>query len=88
MVEKGRGGTAMDEGLTDLGGDLPVNTSGGLKARGHPLGATGIAQVVEVYLQLKGKADRRQVDDARVGLTHNMGGTGGTVVVHVMEVAG
>jgi len=83
---KGKGGVAMDDGATELGGDIPINTSGGLKTRGHPLGATGIAQAVEVYQQLKGMAELRQVEDARVGLTHNMGGTGGTVVVHILEV--
>lgn len=86
FVGKGEGGRAMDERMTWLGGEVPVNTSGGLKARGHPLGATGIAQAVEIYNQLRGKAGRRQVEDARVGLTHNLGGTGGTAVVHVMEV--
>ena len=86
FVEKGRGGIAMDEELTSLGSDMPVNTSGGLKARGNPLGATGIAQVVEIYEQLTGKAGKRQVEDPKVGLTHNMGGTGGTVVVNVLEV--
>ena len=85
FVEKGKGGEAVDAGRTKLGGDIPINTSGGLKARGNPLGATGIAQVVEIYHQLKGKADRRQVVDARLGLTHNMGGSGGTAVIHVME---
>ena len=87
FAKKGEGGKAMDEGMTALDGDIPINTSGGLKARGNPLGATGIAQVVEVYQQLKGNAGKRQVDDARIGLTHNMGGTGGTVVVHILEVA-
>jgi acetyl-CoA C-acetyltransferase len=85
FVEKGKGGEAVDDGITKLGGDIPINTSGGLKARGNPLGATGIAQAVEIYHQLKGKADSRQVADARFGLTHNMGGSGGTAVIHVME---
>lgn len=86
FVEKGSGGNAMDDGLTELNGTIPVNTSGGLKARGHPLGATGIAQAHEIVLQLRNKAGKRQVKDARVGLTHNIGGTGGTAVVHIMEV--
>lgn len=64
---------------------LPVNTSGGLKACGHPVGATGVKQVVEVVLQLQGRAGERQVKDAKVGLTHNVGGSGGTAVVHVLS---
>lgn len=85
FYEKGQGGRALEEGETALGGRIPVNTSGGLKARGHPLGATGIAQIVEVVQQLRGKAGQRQVKGARVGLTHNVGGTGGTAVVHILE---
>ena len=87
LAEPGQGGRLAEDGVTALGGDLPVNTSGGLKARGNPPGATGIAQVVEIYGQLKGRAEGRQVPDARVGLAHNVGGTGATVTVHVLEVA-
>ncbi len=87
LAEPGSGGRLAEEGVTALGGDLPVNTSGGLKARGNPPGAAGIAQVVEVYDQLLGRAEGRQVEDARVGLAHNVGGTGATVTVHVLEVA-
>ncbi len=86
FVEKGEGGKAVEEGWTDIGDRIPVNTSGGLKARGNPLGATGIAQIVEICHQLQSKADKRQVEGARIGLAHNMGGTGGTAVVHVLEV--
>ncbi|MFW3146675.1 MAG: thiolase domain-containing protein [Thermoplasmatota archaeon] len=86
FFRKGEGGPATERGDTTLGGIIPVNTSGGLKARGHPLGATGIAQVNEIVLQLRKKADKRQVKDASVGLTHNVGGTGGTAVVHILEV--
>lgn len=64
---------------------IPINTSGGLKACGHPVGATGVKQVVEVYKQLAGKAGKRQVKDVEWGLTHNVGGTGGTVVVNIMR---
>ncbi|MFP4115989.1 MAG: thiolase C-terminal domain-containing protein [Candidatus Aenigmatarchaeota archaeon] len=64
---------------------LFVNTSGGLKAKGHPVGATGVAQVVEVVKQLRGEADERQVPDAEVGLTHNVGGSGGTAVVSLFK---
>lgn len=86
FAQKGKGGSLAREGLTQLGGQMPVNTSGGLKARGHPCGATGVAQAVEILHQLRGEAGDRQVKDARVGLTHNLGGTGGTCVVHIMEV--
>jgi acetyl-CoA C-acetyltransferase len=84
-VEKGKGGPAVESGLTALGGKFPVNTSGGLKAKGHPVGATGVAQAIEVVKQLRGEAGPRQVKDARVGLTQNMGGSGGTTVVHIFE---
>jgi acetyl-CoA C-acetyltransferase len=85
FVEKGEGGKAVQDGMTQLSGELPVNTSGGLKARGHPPGATGVAQVIEIVNQLRGTAENRQVKDAAIGLTHNLGGTGGTAVVHVFE---
>jgi acetyl-CoA C-acetyltransferase len=85
LVEKGSGGKAVDDGMTNLDGELPVNTSGGLKARGHPPGATGVAQVVEIVTQLRGEAGERQVKDANIGLSHNLGGTGGTAVVHIFE---
>jgi acetyl-CoA C-acetyltransferase len=80
----GSGGKFTEEGHTAIDGDIPVNTSGGLKAKGHPVGATGVAQVVEITLQLRGKAIKRQVD-AEVGLTHNVGGSGGTAAVHILE---
>jgi acetyl-CoA C-acetyltransferase len=79
----GEGGKLIESGETRLGGKIPVNTSGGLKAKGHPVGATGTAQAYEIYLQLTGQADRRQVKDARVGLTHNVGGSGATAAVHI-----
>ena len=85
FVKKGEGGKAIEEGLTKIDGEMPVNTSGGLKARGHPIGATGIAQAYEIVLQLRGKAEKRQVPNAKIGLCHNVGGSGGTAVVHLME---
>lgn len=85
FVEKGQGGKAIDNGITTLNGSLPVNTSGGLKAKGHPVGATGVAQIVEATLQLRGDAGKRQVKDAKRGLTHNVGGSGATCVIHVLE---
>jgi acetyl-CoA C-acetyltransferase len=85
LVERGRGGRAVEDGLTARDGRFPVNPSGGLKAKGHPVGATGVAQAVEVIKQLRGEAGGRQVKGARLGLTQNMGGTGGSSVVHVFE---
>jgi acetyl-CoA C-acetyltransferase len=86
FFKKGEGGKATEEGQTAIGGKIAVNTSGGLKARGDPIGATGVAQVVEIVTQLRGEAGKRQVEGAEVGLAHNVGGAGGTVVVHVLEV--
>ncbi|MHA1290190.1 MAG: thiolase domain-containing protein [Candidatus Thorarchaeota archaeon] len=84
IAEKGQGGKALEEGITEIGGKFPVNTSGGLKARGHPVGATGVAQIVELALQLRGDADKRQVDGAEKGLAVNIGGTGATSIVHIV----
>ena len=84
FFEKGRGGPATLAGDTAIGGKIPINTSGGLKACGHPVGATGIKQAVEIAEQLRGDAGKRQVEGAEIGLTHNVGGTGGTVVVHIL----
>ena len=74
LAEPGAGAALIRGGTTRLGGRVPVNTSGGLLARGHPIGATGLAQLVEVVLQLRGAAGPRQVPDARLGLTQNAGG--------------
>ena len=82
FVPKGTAGKFTEEGETQIGGKLPVNTSGGLKACGHPVGATGIKQVWEVVQQLRGEAGKRQVDGAEMGMTENVGGTGATVVSH------
>jgi len=87
FVEKGKGAEFSYSGQTMIGGKVAVNTSGGLKARGNPLGATGIAQAVEIVRQLRGEAGERQVDGATVGLTHNLGGSGSTALVHILEVA-
>ena len=85
FVEKGKGGQAITNQITTLDGQIPVNTSGGLKAKGHPVGATGVAQIVELVLQLRGEAGKRQVKDAKLGLAHNVGGSGATCVVHILE---
>lgn len=81
----GDGGKITEEGKTALDGEIPVNTSGGLKAKGHPVGATGIAQAVEATLQLRGEADKRQVKDAKIGLIHNVGGSGATCTLHILR---
>jgi acetyl-CoA C-acetyltransferase len=88
FVKKGDGGPATEEGLTELNSKISINPSGGLKARGQPVGATGIAQAVEVVRQLRGEAGSRQVSGAEVGITHVLGGTGATAVVHVFRRPG
>jgi len=80
LCGKGDGGKLIDEGATRLGGRLPVNTSGGLLRKGHPVGATGIAQIVELTEQLQGRSGERQVEGAKVGLAQNGGGNIGTDV--------
>ncbi|MFQ5974773.1 MAG: thiolase domain-containing protein [Candidatus Hydrothermarchaeales archaeon] len=84
FCKEGKGGKATEEGETQIGGRIPINTSGGLKAKGHPVGATGVAQAIEITLQLRGAAGKRQVD-ADIGLAHNVGGSGGTALVHILE---
>lgn len=85
LFKPGEAATATEKGQTSYDGDVVVNPSGGLKARGHALGATGLAQAAEVVWQLRGDADDRQVDGASLGLTHAVAGTGGTSIVHVLE---
>jgi acetyl-CoA C-acetyltransferase len=87
FCKAGEGGRLVENGETKLGGRIPVNTSGGLKAKGHPVGATGTGQAYEIYLQLTSRADKRQVKDAEIGLTHNVGGSGATATVHVYRRA-
>ncbi|KKS89390.1 MAG: Thiolase [Candidatus Gottesmanbacteria bacterium GW2011_GWA2_44_17] len=86
FFEKGKAAPALVRGETTLGSkQLVVNTSGGLKGCGHPVGATGVKQIVEITQQLRGSAGKRQVNGARIGLTHNVGGSGGTCVVHILK---
>ena len=87
FFEPGEGPRAVDEGRTARNGDRPINTSGGLKAKGHPVGASGVAQIIETFHQLRGEAGARQVPNANLelGLTHNVGGTGGTCVVNILR---
>ena len=87
LFDPGSGAAAAADGLTGLQGKIPVNTSGGLKSKGHPVGATGVAQTAEIVTQLRGEAGQRQVEGATVGLAQNMGGSGGSSTVHIMEVA-
>lgn len=85
FFKKGTGGVAAREGITKRTGEIPINPSGGLKSKGHPIGATGIGQVVEVYEQFTGKAGERSVKDAEIALTHNFGATGASAAVHVFQ---
>jgi acetyl-CoA C-acetyltransferase len=85
LVEKGSGGKVVEEGMTYFDGKIPVNTSGGLKARGYPPGATGVAQAVELVRQIRGEADGRQVPNAKRGLALNIGGSGSTAIVTILE---
>jgi acetyl-CoA C-acetyltransferase len=86
FVDKGKGGVASLEGETSLTGRIPVNTSGGLLAKGHPIGATGVAQIVECWWQLRGEADERQVTIRNgFALQHNVGGRGsGVSVINIL----
>ncbi len=85
FTKKGSGGRMIEDGETEIGGRIPVNTSGGLKAKGHPVGATGVSQIIEIVKQLRGEAGKRQVSNAEIGLTHNVGGSGSTVVIHILS---
>lgn len=87
FCKPGEGGRLVESGDAKLGRRIPVNTSGGLKAKGHPVGATGTGQAYEIYLQLTEQANRRQVKDAEIGLTHNVGGSGATAAVHIYRGA-
>lgn len=89
FCKKGEASKMVNEGQTYVGGKLPVNMDGGLKASGHPVGATGVKQIAELVKQLRGEAERgRQVNGAEVGLAHNVGGSGGTAVVTILSRKG
>lgn len=85
FFEKGKGVQAVREDRTKLNSDISINPSGGLKSKGHPIGATGVGQVVEVFDQLMGNAGDRTVRDAKIGLTHNFGATGASCAVHIFQ---
>ena len=78
---------AAREGITKRTGEIPINPSGGLKSKGHPIGATGIGQVVEVFEQFTGEAGDRSIKDAEIALTHNFGATGASAAVHIFQKA-
>ncbi|NHM26384.1 thiolase domain-containing protein [Desulfofundulus sp. TPOSR] len=90
FCEKGEAGRLLDEEATSLGGRIPVNVSGGLKSKGHPIGATGCGQAYEVFNQLRGQAKNpeRQIKNAEIGLSHNVGGSGGTATVFIYRREG
>jgi acetyl-CoA C-acetyltransferase/acetyl-CoA acyltransferase len=85
LIKDGEGGPAAAEGRTAHDGEIPINVSGGLKAKGHPIGATGVAQVVELTEQIRGDAGARQLEQTDRGLAHNLGGDAATTLVTVME---
>jgi len=85
FFEKGKGVEGVREGQTARNGSIPINPSGGLKSKGHPIGATGVGQVVEVFDQLSGKAAERTIKDAKIGLTQNFGATGASCAVHIFQ---
>jgi acetyl-CoA C-acetyltransferase len=86
FCKKGEGGKFIDEGVPYIGGTKPINPSGGLKSHGHPVGATGAAQIVELFLQLRNQAGERQVKGAEIALQHNIGGAGPQVsCVHILS---
>lgn len=85
FFRRGEAGKAVADGQCSIGGKIAINTSGGLKSCGHPIGATGVAQIVEIVQQLRGAAGKRQVNNARYGLTQNTGGTGSAVSISILE---
>jgi acetyl-CoA C-acetyltransferase len=87
FVTKGQGGSYTIEGRTCINGERPVNTSGGLKSKGHPVGATGVGQICDIVMQLRGEAGERQIRNHTLGVAQNLGGSGATCVVSVLEAA-
>jgi acetyl-CoA C-acetyltransferase len=87
FAAKGEGGPLAASGATEICGRIPINTSGGLKAKGHPVGATGVGQICDVVMQLRGDAGERQVAKHKIGLAQNLGGSGATCVVTILEAA-
>jgi acetyl-CoA C-acetyltransferase len=88
FAKKGEGRKLIKKGITKINGALPVNASGGLKAKGHPVSATGVSQVYEIVKQMQGQAEKRQLKKTKIGLAHNVGGVGSTVTVHILRHTG
>lgn len=88
FAERGRGVRLAQEGEIALTGRIPISTMGGLKGRGHPVGATGVYQIIEVAQQLRGEAGANQIRDCRIGMAQNIGGSGATVITHILEREG
>ena len=85
FCKKGGSRELIRSGATKLNAELPINASGGLKASGHPIGATGASQICEIAIQLRGEAEKRQIKGANIGLAHNVGGIGGSCAVHILR---
>lgn len=85
FAEIGKGAELIRSGKVNLDGELPINPSGGLKAKGHPISPTGLAQVYEITNQFRGKCGARQIKNAKIGLCHNIGGAGGSITVHILR---
>lgn len=85
FCKRGEGANLIRDGITNLNGKLPVNTSGGLKARGHPISPTGIAQIYEIVKQMKGECEKRQVKKPKYGIALNIGGAGAGATVHILK---
>ncbi|MGB9598791.1 MAG: thiolase family protein, partial [Minisyncoccales bacterium] len=86
FAKEGKGAELIRKGIVNLDGKLPINPSGGLKARGHPISPTGLAQIYEIVKQLRGQAGQRQIKPIpKIGLCHNIGGAGGSVTVHILK---
>ena len=85
FADKGKGYQLIRDGVVNFDGELPINVSGGLKGKGHPVGATGIGMMIEIFLQLRGEAGERQLSDVELGLVENHGGTGATSVITILE---
>jgi len=88
FAEKGKGKDLIKKEITKINGKLPVNTSGGLKAKGHPVSATGISQIYEITRQMRKQAGERQLERTNIGLAHNVGGVGSTVTVNILKYIG
>ena len=85
FAEKGKGRELIRKEITKINGSMPVNASGGLKAKGHPVSTTGVSQIYEIVKQMRKEADKRQLDKTNIGLAHNVGGVGSTATVHILK---